>query len=489
MENNSKPDFIVKLEEYTDSIIQNGDEPLMLATIQDKIHQFDIKDVDHFNPYVEVNHDTSTIDEAIGELSQVRTIAEMLLLRSWNTFKTDKYRYIFMSTLNLIKWNLCKKDFLHAIEHSEHVNLYIEDALEKSPNDFNTISVIFDIFYHQLYAKLEAGESFNETLNKINEYVPFLIVAADKKKYKLNTALVLGQIADILLCKGIIDESCQFYAKVLNIISEIEDIDIVEKREFAIFVGHYNVALLKKTVKDHSLIEKNLDIEESLYKQLHNAFGDIRSKMDLAIAYSHRGSYYEEIHDYKKAGISHLKKIGIIKETFFIEEESPIYTEEARLDSLFKSMQPIINYGLLTDKDERISIFKQAYQTLHDILGYAFDIRLLGYSNAFAMEIFKASDGNNDAEAEIFLFKKISTLINLVNKYGMEDGIRSDLASTIVEAKDFVNRVGTKLDPHNKHIWDVVNKVIFPNKPIIENKSKKNSFIKRLIGFLFNKDK
>ena len=38
-----------------------------------------------------------------------------------------------------------------------------------------------------------------------------------------------------------------------------------------------------------------------------------------------------------------------------------------------------------------------------------------------------------------------------------------------VEAKDFVNRVGTKLDPHNKQIWDIVNKVIFPNKPIIEN--------------------
>lgn len=489
MENNSKPDFIVKLEEYTDSIIQNGDEPLMLATIQDKIHQFDIKDVDHFNPYVQVNYETSTIEEAIGELSRIRTIAEMLLLRSWNTFKTDKYRYIFMSTLNLIKWNLCKKDFSHAIEHSEHVNLYIDDALEKSPDDFNTISVICDIFYHQLYAKLEAGESFNETLNKIHQYVPFLLVAADKKKYKLNTALILGQIADVLLYKGITDESCQFYAKVLNIISDIEDIDVVEKREFAIFVGHYNVALLKKPVKDYSLIEKNLDIEESLYRQLHNAFGDVRSKMDLAIAYSHKGGYYEEIHDYKKAGISHLKKIGIIKETFFIDEENPIYTEEARLDSLFKSMQPIINYGLVSDKEERISVFKQVYQILHDILGYAFDIRLLGYSNAFAMEIFKASDGNNDAEAEIFLFKKISTLINLVNKYGMEDGIRSDLTTTIIEANDFVNRIGTKLDPHNKQVWDAVNKVIFPNKPIIENKSKRNSFIKRLIGFLFNKDK
>ena len=179
----------------------------------------------------------------------------------------------------------------------------------------------------------------------------------------------------------------------------------------------------------------------------------------------------------------------IIKETFFIDEENPIYTEEARLDSLFKSMQPIINYGLVSDKEERISVFKQVYQILHDILGYAFDIRLLGYSNAFAMEIFKASDGNNDAEAEIFLFKKISTLINLVNKYGMEDGIRSDLTTTIIEANDFVNRIGTKLDPHNKQVWDAVNKVIFPNKPIIENKSKRNSFIKRLIGFLFNKDK
>ena len=247
MERNSKPDFMVKLEEYTDSIIQNGDEPLMLAKIQDKIHQFDIKDVDHFNPYIQIKYNSFTIEEAIGELIQIRTIVEMLLLRSWNTFKSDKYRFIFMSTLNLIKWNLCKKDFGGAIEHSEHVNLYLEDALEKSPDDFNTISIIFDILYHELYAKLEASdELYKDTLNRINQYIPFFIVSADKKKYKLNTALILGQIADILLYKEIINESCQFYAKVLNIISEIEDIDLVEKREVAIFVGHYNIALLKK---------------------------------------------------------------------------------------------------------------------------------------------------------------------------------------------------------------------------------------------------
>ena len=34
--------------------------------------------------------------------------------------------------------------------------------------------------------------------------------------------------------------------KLIKTRTEIEDIDIVEKREFAIFVGHYNVALLKK---------------------------------------------------------------------------------------------------------------------------------------------------------------------------------------------------------------------------------------------------
>ena len=36
------------------------------------------------------------------------------------------------------------------------------------------------------------------------------------------------------------------------------------------------------------------DFSETLYKQLHDAFGDIRSKMNLAIAYSHKGSYYEQ---------------------------------------------------------------------------------------------------------------------------------------------------------------------------------------------------
>lgn len=81
----------------------------------------------------------------------------------------------------------------------------------------------------------------------------------------------------------------------------------------------------------------------------------------------------------------------------------------------------------------------------------------MGYANAFAMEIFKASDGINDEEAETFLFKKISVLVHLIVDYGTEEGIVSDLKQTIIESKSFVERIGEKLQDHNKQVWKTIN--------------------------------
>lgn len=460
MEDSKKPDFIVKLEEYTDAIIHNGDEPEMLAKLQQTIREYDIRDVDMFNPYANSNELQFDIDDAIGELEQSRTIAEMLLLRSWKTFKPAKYITIFSLTLNLAKCYQIKGDYSSVVNESEHVHLYFEDALDTSPDDFNIIGGICDILYHELNAKMELKEPFDKITNMINNYIQFLTVAADKDKYKLHAALIIGQIGDSFTHQKKYSEACNYYPRAIQIISQIERLDNLNKRAFAIFIGHYNVALLGCENKKWETIEKNLKMELSLYEQLNDSFGDIRSKMDLAIAYSHAGQYYELVEDYKRASDYNFMKIHLIEETFQIDDKASEYTEEARLDSLLNSMQPIINYGLLVDETERITIFKKVYSSLHIILSYKFDIRILGYSNAFAMEIFKASDGINDKNAEDFLFKKISVLVNLIVDYGKEDGIISDLQQTLKMGRPFINRIGANLQEHNKKIWEVVNKVV-----------------------------
>lgn len=452
-----KPEFISQLEEYIDAIIQNGDEPEMMSRLHQVIKEYDVHNADPLNPYVSFKDLDFDIDDAIGELTRSRIIAEMLLLRSWNTFKSAKYNTIFSITTQLAKCYQTKNDFASVVSESEHVRLYFEDALDTSPDDFNIIGGICDILYYELRAKNELDEPFDETIEMLNEYIPFMIVAADKDKYKLNAALIIGQIADIFVHKMRYEEACQFYPKAFQIVSQIENLDTNNKYIYAIFAGHYNVALLGCKQKDWDAIKRSILIEETLYKQLNETFGDIRSKMNLAIAYSHKGSYYEQNEDYKNASDCHFLKIQLITETFQIEDNEGEYTEEARLDSLIKSMQPIINYGLLSNPSERIDTFKKAYSMLFDILNYIFDIRILGYANAFAMEIFKASDGINDEEAETFLFKKISVLVHLIVDYGTEEGIVSDLKQTINESKSFVERIGEKLQDHNKQVWKTIN--------------------------------
>lgn len=452
-----KPEFISQLEEYIDAIVQNGDEPEMMSQLHQVIKEYDVQNADPLNPYVSFKDLDFNIDDAIGELTKSRIIAEMLLLRSWNTFKSAKYNTVFSITTQLAKCYQARNDFASVVSESEHVRLYFEDALDTSPDDFNIIVGICDILYYELRAKNELDEPFDETMELLNKYIPFMIVAADKDKYKLNAALIIGQIADVFVHKMKFEEACQFYPIVIQIVSQIEKLDTVNKRAFAIFSGHYSAALLRCKQKDWDAIRNSILIEETLYKQLHETYGDIRSKMDLAITYSHKGNYYEQNEDYKNASDCHFLKIQLISESFQLEDNDSEYTEEARLDSLFKSMQPIINYGLLSNPCERIDTFKKVYSVLFNILNYIFDIKILGYANAFAMEIFKASDGLNDEEAETFLFKKISVLANLIVDYGMEDGIVSDMKQTIKESKPFVDRIGDKLKEHNKQVWQVVN--------------------------------
>ena len=204
--------FIEKMENVADSIIKVGHEPQVLSEIQQDIHKYDINDKDPFNIYIKQSYSSEDIENAIVHLEQIRMATEMLLLRSWKTFRADKFTLIFSSTLNLIRWNLLKQEYKEVISNSEHINIYIEDAISENPDDFNIISLICDIFHNELLAKLELGKSVESNLNILNDYIQFLIVAAAKDKHKLNAALIIGQIADTLSSKQMYYNACSYYS-------------------------------------------------------------------------------------------------------------------------------------------------------------------------------------------------------------------------------------------------------------------------------------
>ena len=62
----------------------------------------------------------------------------------------------------------------------------------------------------------------------------------------------------------------------------------------------------------------------------------------------------------------------------------------------------------------------------------------------------------------------------------MEDGIGSDLRSTIQEAKPFIDRYGDKLDSDNREIWGLVNRLIY----LADNPQK--GILARIKNFLAN---
>lgn len=458
MENIEKPGFIIELEKYTDDIIKDGLEPAFLAKLRQDIQEYNTHEKDITNKYA-TKEDSEVIDNAIAELDQLRMMAEMLLLRSFTTFREDKYLIIFTTTSNMINWLQMKGDYNSVIEEVTHCKLYFEDALEKSPDNFNIISAICDLLYTELDALLEVGEDVKNALSYLDEYTSFLAVAADRDKYKINAGIVLCQIADSLLYRKVTDISCRYYSQAISLLSNIENLDFATKRVLAMCIGHYNVALMSLDEKDMNLIEQNLDKEEKLFTQIHGAIGNIQSKMDLAIAYSHRGNFYEYHQNYIEEGKCHLKKIQLITETFKLEEDSE-YTIEARMDSLVNSVQPVINYALYSNEKDRLDIFENIYTLLMECHSYTSDIRLLQYANCFSMEIFKITEKTNITLAENYLFKKISVLLNLISDYGFEEGIIEDLQSTLIDSKSFVCNNLSKITEHNIEVLGVARKVL-----------------------------
>lgn len=457
MGNIEKPDFIIEIEKHTDEIIKNDLEPAFLAKIRQDIQEYNTYEKDITNNYA-TKEDPGDIDNAIAELGQLRMMAEMLLLRSFTTFRVDKYLLIFTATSNMINWLQMKEDYNSVIEEVGHCKLYFEDALEKSPDNFNIISVICNLLYKELDAFLEVGKDVKNALSYLDEYTSFLAVAADRDKYKISAGIILGQIADSLLFRKLTGISCRYYSQAISLLN-IENLDFATKRILAMFIGHYNVALMSLDEKDMNLIEQNLDKEEDLFTQIHGAIGNIQSKMDLAIAYSHRGDFYDYHQNYIEEGKYHLKKIQLITETFSLDEDSE-YTIEARLDSLVKSVQPVINFALYSNEKNRLDIFEKVYILLMECHSYTSDIRLLQYANSFAMEIFKIAKTTNIIVAESYLFKKISVLLNLISDYGFEEGIIEDLQSTLIDSKLFVCNNQSKMTEHNIKVWEVAWKVL-----------------------------
>lgn len=88
--------FIEEMEKVADSIIKVGHEPQVLSEIQQDIHKYDISDKDHFNIYIKQSYSSEDIENAIVHLEQIRMATEMLLLRSWKTFRADKFTFIFL---------------------------------------------------------------------------------------------------------------------------------------------------------------------------------------------------------------------------------------------------------------------------------------------------------------------------------------------------------------------------------------------------------
>lgn len=469
--------FIEKMENVADSIIKVGHEPQVLSEIQQDIHKYDISDKDPFNIYIKQSYSSEDIENAIVHLEQIRMATEMLLLRSWKTFRADKFTFIFSSTLNLIRWNLLKQEYKEVISNSEHINIYIEDAISENPDDFNIISLICDIFHNELLAKLELGKSVESNLNILNDYIQFLIVAAAKDKHKLNAALIIGQIADTLSSKQMYYNACSYYSSSLEIISHVKNIDNSSKREFAVFLGHYNIAMMNCEPKDWNTIKENINKEVSLYEEVDKLYGDVRSKIDLAIAYSHQAIFLEKDKKIKEVYVCHLKKIQLIKESFFLENQDSEYSVEARINSLINSMQPIINYIVVSNSNEKILALENIIYILDSILSKEYDIKVLQYFTAFAMEGFNSS---NNSEAEFFLFKKINALLKLIGLFSLEEEIKDDLKKTIEVSQLFVKRNWHKLQQQNRESWINANQIIgYRNN--IDYKQKIISMIKKVI--------
>ena len=241
----------------------------------------------------------------------------------------------------------------------------------------------------------------------------------------------------------------------MDLISEITMLSVSQEQDFAPFLGHYSIALLQSENRDSQLVESVLEKECSVFEKLHDNCHDIRNTMNLAIAYSHKGAFYEGLENFSSAIECHLKKVKLIIDTFDISEDNPIYSEEARVDSLINSLQFIMHYGLVADISDRVRFFKMAFEQLNDLLGNFTDDRLWGYLNAFALELYKVTAGYDDSEAEYYIFRRLIVLLSFLKHRGAEKDIVADLYQTLIDGRPFVERTWERLKEPNRVAWEI----------------------------------
>lgn len=269
MEEIEKNEYIENLEREVDSIIANGFEPNALQEIQDSIHEYDILDEEFL--FGEKLKDIQSVDinSVIAQLSMIRDFNTFLLLRSFNTFKTGKYRNIYAATLNMIKWLSVNRRYESIIEQAQHVEMYIEDSIESSPDDFNTIALICDIFRYDLEAYLKLELDYSIIYEILKKYISYMILIATQNKYLCHASLIIRQTADCFKNQHLYNKACEVYENFEYVLSKIDNTDINCHNTIVDFMNHKGITFklmeeYNKCVERHKYT--NIDNGRTLYR-------------------------------------------------------------------------------------------------------------------------------------------------------------------------------------------------------------------------------
>lgn len=273
MEEIEKNEYIEYLEREADSIITNGFEPNALEEIQDSINEYDIPDEEFLFAEQLKLIQSKDINSVIAELSLIREFNTFLLLRSFDTFKTGKYRNIYAATLNMIKWLSIARDYESIIDEAQHIELYIEDSIESSPDDFNTIALICDILRYELEASMKLELDYSIVYEKLKLYIPYMILIANKNKHLSHAALIIRQIADCFENLHMYNQACDVYKNFEYVISKIDSSDVNGHNAIVDFMNHRGIAFHLKEEYD-KCIERHKFSKSDKDTKLYRVYGE-----------------------------------------------------------------------------------------------------------------------------------------------------------------------------------------------------------------------
>lgn len=321
--------------------------------------------------------------------------------------------------------------------------IYMDNMITHYANVPNVIDKI--IIYYHLLAKVcaiterEVDSCIDQMLHVItmSDHLDVL------RNVKIENAGLLVQLSHIMMQTGNTTQARRLAEESIERFKQLIPKDYEGIHHYALAYGISALTMINEDndKADNVLIKSKITTEISMLELMKSMHKDVRSMLDLGIAYSHMATFYCSIKDYEREVVYIIKKVDLLFEAFQLRiggQESE-YTLEIIVNSLNFTADRVFSIVMGLEQQACVNLLAHLANIYNEILltPYRENMEAINYYNAMAIQLFDMLHDQSPEYAEGYIISKLMQLHELLKEYGLDPPIVDDFKRTYAKYSDF----------------------------------------------------